>query len=253
MTSKLGEKYYKKKGIITKVEDHYQAVVKMIDTNDKIRLDQSHVETVIPTIGKSPSDSPWERWNSMFFFFFLFCRKESVNCQRCIPWTRGNLRGDPSRRILCWCDFAHGRQSLFVLPTEWEMFSIFLGFYGWKSNQQHGLRRCLEARQLNSPPHCHFCFWCVCIYKLWATQRLVIFSSEYQGFDYGWKFPFILVHLTSLVTDSVLSSYWIQSKDILEIAVLMPSTGLFRSNHVFSWGCWLIREQTSPRVSCLLP
>lgn len=52
MTSKLGEKYYKKKGIITKVEDHYQAVVKMIDTNDKIRLDQSHVETVIPTIGK---------------------------------------------------------------------------------------------------------------------------------------------------------------------------------------------------------
>ena len=52
MTSKLGEKYYKKKGIITKVEDRYQAVVKMIDTNDKIRLDQSHVETVIPSIGK---------------------------------------------------------------------------------------------------------------------------------------------------------------------------------------------------------
>jgi DNA/RNA-binding protein KIN17 len=52
MTSKLGEKYYKKKGIIMKVEDRYQAVVKMIDTNDKIRLDQEHVETVIPTIGK---------------------------------------------------------------------------------------------------------------------------------------------------------------------------------------------------------
>jgi len=52
ITSKLGEKYYKKKGVITKVEDRYQAVVKMLDTNDKIRLDQAHVETVIPAIGK---------------------------------------------------------------------------------------------------------------------------------------------------------------------------------------------------------
>jgi len=52
ITSKLGEKYSKKKGIITKVENRYQAVVKMIDTNDKIRVDQAHVETVIPAIGK---------------------------------------------------------------------------------------------------------------------------------------------------------------------------------------------------------
>lgn len=53
ITSKLGEKYYKKKGVVTKVEDRYQAVVKMLDTNDKIRLDQAHVETVIPAIGKT--------------------------------------------------------------------------------------------------------------------------------------------------------------------------------------------------------
>ncbi|CAF0784503.1 unnamed protein product [Rotaria sordida] len=52
ITLKLGEKYYKKKGIITKVENHYQAIIKMIDTNDKIRIDQAHVETVIPAIGK---------------------------------------------------------------------------------------------------------------------------------------------------------------------------------------------------------
>ncbi len=52
ITSKLGEKCYKKKGIITKVENRYQAVVKMLDTNDKIRVDQAHVETVIPAIGK---------------------------------------------------------------------------------------------------------------------------------------------------------------------------------------------------------
>ena len=51
VTSKLGEKYYKKKGVVTKVEDRYQAVVKMLDTNDKIRLDQAHLETVIPAIG----------------------------------------------------------------------------------------------------------------------------------------------------------------------------------------------------------
>jgi len=52
ITSKLGEKYSKKKGIITKVENRYQAIIKMIDTNDKIRVDQAHVETVIPAIEK---------------------------------------------------------------------------------------------------------------------------------------------------------------------------------------------------------
>ncbi|CAF2984623.1 unnamed protein product [Rotaria socialis] len=52
ITMKMGEKYYKKKGIITKVENRYQAIIKMIDTNDKIRIDQAHVETVIPAIGK---------------------------------------------------------------------------------------------------------------------------------------------------------------------------------------------------------
>ncbi|CAF0756284.1 unnamed protein product [Rotaria sp. Silwood1] len=52
ITLKLGEKYYKRKGIITKVENHYQAIIKMIDTNDKLRVDQAHVETVIPAIGK---------------------------------------------------------------------------------------------------------------------------------------------------------------------------------------------------------
>lgn len=52
VTLKVGEKYYKKKGIVTKVENPYQAIVKMIDTNDKIRIDQAHAETVIPAIGK---------------------------------------------------------------------------------------------------------------------------------------------------------------------------------------------------------
>ncbi|CAF1397828.1 unnamed protein product [Adineta ricciae] len=52
LTLKLGEKYYKKKGVVIKVENHYQAVIKMLETNMKIRVDQAHVETVIPAIGK---------------------------------------------------------------------------------------------------------------------------------------------------------------------------------------------------------
>ena len=52
ITLKLGENYYKKKGIVIKVENRYQAIIKMIDTNNKIRIDQAHVETVIPAIGR---------------------------------------------------------------------------------------------------------------------------------------------------------------------------------------------------------
>ena len=52
MTSRLGEKYFRKKGVVIRVENRYQAVIKMFETNDKIRIDQAHVETVIPAIGK---------------------------------------------------------------------------------------------------------------------------------------------------------------------------------------------------------
>uniref|UniRef100_A0A8C2BNX9 DNA/RNA-binding protein KIN17 n=1 Tax=Cyprinus carpio TaxID=7962 RepID=A0A8C2BNX9_CYPCA len=54
ITKKLGEKYYKKKAVIrvTEVQGKYTAVVKMIDSGDKLKLDQSHLETVIPAPGK---------------------------------------------------------------------------------------------------------------------------------------------------------------------------------------------------------
>ncbi|XP_026882616.2 DNA/RNA-binding protein KIN17 [Electrophorus electricus] len=52
ITKKLGEKYYKKKAVIREVRDKYTAVVKMIDSGDKLKLDQSHLETVIPAPGK---------------------------------------------------------------------------------------------------------------------------------------------------------------------------------------------------------
>uniref|UniRef100_A0A8C8RK46 Kin17 DNA and RNA binding protein n=1 Tax=Pelusios castaneus TaxID=367368 RepID=A0A8C8RK46_9SAUR len=48
VTKKLGEKYHKKKAIVKEVIDKYTAVVKMIDSGDKLKLDQTHLETVIP-------------------------------------------------------------------------------------------------------------------------------------------------------------------------------------------------------------
>ncbi|KAI3366595.1 hypothetical protein L3Q82_009282 [Scortum barcoo] len=52
VTKRLGEKYHKKKAVIMEVRDQYAAVVKMIDSGDKLKLDQNHVETVIPAPGK---------------------------------------------------------------------------------------------------------------------------------------------------------------------------------------------------------
>ncbi|XP_041820126.1 DNA/RNA-binding protein KIN17 [Chelmon rostratus] len=52
VTKRLGEKYHKKKAVVTEVRDKYAAVVKMIDSGDKLKLDQNHVETVIPAPGK---------------------------------------------------------------------------------------------------------------------------------------------------------------------------------------------------------
>lgn len=52
VTKRLGEKYHKKKGVVMEVKDKYGAVVKMMDSGDKLKLDQNHVETVIPAPGK---------------------------------------------------------------------------------------------------------------------------------------------------------------------------------------------------------
>ncbi|XP_067110159.1 DNA/RNA-binding protein KIN17 [Osmerus mordax] len=52
VTKRLGEKYHKKKGVIKELKDKYTAIVKMINSGDKLKLDQSHLETVIPAPGK---------------------------------------------------------------------------------------------------------------------------------------------------------------------------------------------------------
>lgn len=48
----MGEKYYKKKAVVTDVIDRYTGVVKLIDTGAVIKLDQAHLETVLPAVGK---------------------------------------------------------------------------------------------------------------------------------------------------------------------------------------------------------
>jgi len=52
MNSDLAEgKYYKEKGVVKKVFDKYVALVRMVDSGDVLKLDQSQLETVIPAIG----------------------------------------------------------------------------------------------------------------------------------------------------------------------------------------------------------
>ncbi len=50
---KLGDKYYKRKGVVEEVRDAYTAIVRMLDNDDRIKIDQAHLETVIPALGKA--------------------------------------------------------------------------------------------------------------------------------------------------------------------------------------------------------
>lgn len=52
MAKKLGDKYYKKKGVVEDVQDRYVGVVRMLDSGDVLKLDQTHLETVIPNLGR---------------------------------------------------------------------------------------------------------------------------------------------------------------------------------------------------------
>jgi len=52
VTKSLGDKYYKKKGYIKEVIDDFAALVVMNDTGAKVKLDQDHLETVVPQEGR---------------------------------------------------------------------------------------------------------------------------------------------------------------------------------------------------------
>ncbi|XP_034233861.1 DNA/RNA-binding protein KIN17 [Thrips palmi] len=52
VTKSLGEKYYKQKGVIVAVQDKFSAIVRLFDSNTKLKLDQTHLETVVPAKGR---------------------------------------------------------------------------------------------------------------------------------------------------------------------------------------------------------
>lgn len=53
VTKILGEGFYKKKGWVRELLDKYTCVVKMLEGGQKVKLDQAHLETVIPAVGRS--------------------------------------------------------------------------------------------------------------------------------------------------------------------------------------------------------
>lgn len=50
---KLGDKYYKKKAEVLQVIDKYEAIIRMQDSKDQLKLDQAHLQTVIPNVGRA--------------------------------------------------------------------------------------------------------------------------------------------------------------------------------------------------------
>jgi DNA/RNA-binding protein KIN17 len=52
VTNKLGEKYFKKKAVVLDLADKYTGVVKLMESGTEIKLDQAHLETVLPSLGK---------------------------------------------------------------------------------------------------------------------------------------------------------------------------------------------------------
>ncbi|XP_053680459.1 DNA/RNA-binding protein KIN17 [Anopheles nili] len=52
ITNSLGQKYYKAKGVVVEVVDKFRAVIKLLETGEKIKVDQAHLETVIPAVEK---------------------------------------------------------------------------------------------------------------------------------------------------------------------------------------------------------
>lgn len=52
ITKSLGDNYYKQKGYVKSTIDDYTAVVVIASSGSKVKLDQRHLETVIPAIGR---------------------------------------------------------------------------------------------------------------------------------------------------------------------------------------------------------
>ena len=77
----LGDKFYRKKGVVESVKDNFTAIVQMLDSRDKLRIDQSHLETVIPAIG----EQTWYlRHISLDFIAFTFFSHHHEQVSLCL-------------------------------------------------------------------------------------------------------------------------------------------------------------------------
>ncbi|KAI8120578.1 DNA/RNA-binding protein KIN17 [Lucilia cuprina] len=52
ISKSLGDKFYKQKAVVQEVIDKYRAKVKFLETGEKVKVDQAHLETVIPALDK---------------------------------------------------------------------------------------------------------------------------------------------------------------------------------------------------------
>lgn len=50
ITRSLGSNYYKKKAVVQEVVDKYRAKIKLLESGEKFKIDQEHLETVIPKV-----------------------------------------------------------------------------------------------------------------------------------------------------------------------------------------------------------
>lgn len=50
MTKSLGSNYYKQKAVVQEVIDNYRGKIKLIESGEKFKIDQEHLETVIPKV-----------------------------------------------------------------------------------------------------------------------------------------------------------------------------------------------------------
>ena len=61
LNKRLGDDVYKKKGLIEELHDQYTASIRMLDSKEKVKVDQSYLETVIPAIGEGERGRERER------------------------------------------------------------------------------------------------------------------------------------------------------------------------------------------------
>ncbi|KAH8239568.1 hypothetical protein KR032_005557 [Drosophila birchii] len=52
ISKSMGDKFFKQKAVVQEVIDKYQAKIKFLETGEKVKVDQAHLETVIPALDK---------------------------------------------------------------------------------------------------------------------------------------------------------------------------------------------------------